>query len=198
MKPTPLTPENEKGIQTNTETSIELADENEAKNFFEAARKRLANVNHWHETAGSATADFQLTDANGNEVSRQVQKGDHFRISIPAPGPVTGSGYDWVQVEHIEDQDDCLAIQVRPSTNPLNDHEDIAHFFKDEATSTFMVKREGKKITAGVYGRNEQPNTEAENPVDKIRNVAVATGAVAGFSKLQWKSLVNGLVAERD
>jgi hypothetical protein len=45
-----------------------------------------------------------------------------------------------------------------------------------------------------VYGRNEKPNTKAETAVDKARNTAVATGAISGFAKLQWKSLVNGLV----
>ncbi|MGZ5285557.1 MAG: hypothetical protein ACXWB9_00165 [Flavisolibacter sp.] len=194
MKPSPLTPENEKGVETNTESSMELATENEASIFFEKVKSRLLNVNHWHDTAGKATAEFQLTDHQGSPISRRVEEGDHFRISIPAPGPVTGSGYDWVKVEAIEDQPDCVAIHVRPATNPLNDQEDIAHFFKDDATSSFIIKREGCKVLAGVYGRNEVPNTEADSTVDKIRNVAVATGAVAGFSKLQWKSLVNGLV----
>ncbi len=195
MKPTPQTPENEKGIQTNTESSRELETEQEANQFFSKLKQRLMNVNGWHEIAGKATADFQLTDEKGRETHRKLQIGDHLRISIPGPGTVTGSGYDWVRVEKLEEETDCLAIHVRPATNPLNEDESIAHFFGDDATSTFMVKREGNKVTAGVYGRNEQPNTDAEKTVDKIRNVAVATGAVAGFSKLQWKSLVNGLVS---
>ena len=59
-----------------------------------------------------------------------------------------------------------------------------------------MVKREHTTVTAGVYGRNEKPNTKAETITDKARNTAVATGAITGFAKLQWKSLVNGLVKE--
>jgi hypothetical protein len=70
----------------------------------------------------------------------------------------------------------------------------VAHFFTEEATSNFMVKRVGNKVSAEVHGRNEKPNTEAEKLVDKARNTAVATGAVTGFAKLQWKSLVNGLI----
>ena len=87
-----------------------------------------------------------------------------------------------------------MLMRVRPATNPNNDRQDVAHFFSDEATSNFMVKREGTTITAAVYGRNEKPNTGAEKAVDKARNTAVATGAVSGFSKLQWKSLVNGFL----
>jgi hypothetical protein len=33
-----------------------------------------------------------------------------------------------------------------------------------------------------------------ETLIDKLRNATIATGAISGFSKLQWKSLVNGLV----
>jgi hypothetical protein len=70
----------------------------------------------------------------------------------------------------------------------------VAHFFDEQSSSSFVVKREGKKITGGIYGRNEKPNTDTEKLVDKIRNIAVAGGAISGLSKLQWKSLVNGLV----
>jgi hypothetical protein len=57
-----------------------------------------------------------------------------------------------------------------------------------------MVKREHNKVTAAVYGRNEKPNTKTETVTDKARNAAIAGGAVTGFSKLQWKRLVNGLI----
>jgi hypothetical protein len=30
--------------------------------------------------------------------------------------------------------------------------------------------------------------------VDKVRNAVVGAGGVTGFSKLQWKALVNGLL----
>jgi len=83
---------------------------------------------------------------------------------------------------------------VRPATNPKNERKDIAHFFSEASTSSFIVKRDGNKITAAVYGRNEKPNTNTEKVTDKIRNAAIAAGAISGLSKLQWKSLVNGLV----
>ena len=195
-----IIPENEGGIQTNTESSRKLTSDQEARSFFELAKQRLLDVNDWHGIAGKLTANFQLTDENGNEVNRLVRKGDHFKIDIPGPGPVTGDGYDWVRVEDVEEKQgsdiQSIAVRVRPATNPNNKREDVAHFFSDEATSCFMIKREGATITAGVYGRNKKPNTGAETLVDKARNTAIATGAITGFAKLQWKSLVNGLVKE--
>ena len=65
MKPTPLTPENEKGIQTNTESFRELETEQDAIQFFSTLKQRLVNVNGWHENACSARAGFQLTEEKG-------------------------------------------------------------------------------------------------------------------------------------
>ncbi len=189
-----VVPEHNNGIQTNTESSIELSNEKEAQKFYEEAKQRLLTINSWHQYAGNASADFSLTDDKGNPINRSPQKGDHFKIDIPGPGTDTGEGHDWVQVEAIEEDEASIGIMVRPVTNPTNDRKDVAHFFSEDATSTFIVKREGKKILAGVYGRNEKPNTNTETLKDKLRNAAVATGAISGFSKLQWKSLVNGLI----
>lgn len=189
-----LIPPQEGGVQTNTESSTRLCGDKEAESFYQEVRGRLLDVNRWHELAGAATADFQLTDAEGKEVDRTARTGDHFRIRIPGPGSITGEGNDWVRIEAIEDRGDALAIRVRPATNPQNDRQDVAHFFSPDATSSFIVRREGDTVTAGVYGRNEKPNTDTETTIDKLRNAAVATGAITGFSKLQWKSLVNGLV----
>jgi hypothetical protein len=189
-----LIPENKAGSQTNTESTAEFANEQEARKFFEVAKRRLLAVNHWQELAGAATAAFQLTDEYGNDVDRSPEKNDHFKIDVPGPGSVSGEGHDWVKVEDVVQTEDTVAIMVRPATNPRKDRESIAHFFKAEATSSFMVKKKGSTVIAGVYGRNEQPNTEVDNLVDKIRNTAMAAGAISGFSKLQWKQLVEGMV----
>jgi hypothetical protein len=190
-------PQNE-GSQTNTEAVETLPTEADAREFFEVVKNRLLNVNSWHDYAGKGTAGFQLTDAAGNEVERTAQKGDHFKIDIPGPGSVSGEGYDWVQIEEIAEvhteAEDSVAIRVRPATNPQNDKPDVAHFFTSAATSNFVVTRQGSQVKAAVYGRNEKPNTEAEAVVDKARNTAVATGATSGFSNIQWKSLVTGLL----
>ncbi|MBD0285472.1 MAG: hypothetical protein ICV79_08620 [Flavisolibacter sp.] len=193
-----LIPEQHSGAKSNTEAIETMPSEEEAKRFFKQVKRRLLNVNNWHEVAGAGTADFQLTDSNGKEVSRTAQIGDYFKIDIPAPGTATGEGHDWVQIEAIEEveneREESLVIQVRPATNPNNDRNDVAHFFSDEATSSFVVRREGTTVTAGVYGRNEKPNTKAEKVADKIRNTAIATGAISGFAKLHWKQLVNGVL----
>ena len=191
-------PKHNSGSQSNTESSTDFDDEQQAKKHFDAVKKRLLDVNHWHSYAGAASADFCVTDANGNPINSVPEKGNYFRINIPGPGSASGEGYDWVRVEDISGEsnnsEECFSITVRPAPSPVNEQKDVAHFFTEEATSSFVVKREKNNIIAGVYGRNEKPNTDTERVSDKIRNAAVATGAISAFSKLQWKSLVNGLI----
>lgn len=193
-----LVPGNTTGMQSNTEGEKEFDSEDEASSFFAIAKQRLLQPNKWHEYAGSAAADFQLTDEKGNPVDTEVKEGFHFRIDIPGPGTGTGEGYDWVQVEKIseveKDNEKIFTIQVRPATNPLNEKQDVAHFFTDAATSSFMVSKKGRIVKAAVYGRNEKPNTKAEDLKDKARNTVVATGAISGMAKLQWNSLVKGVL----
>lgn len=197
-RPEEQIPQQEEGAQSNTEAVQSFENVDDAKHFFAVVKSRLLQVNRWHEWAGTGSAGFKLTDASGNETERNPQQGDHFKIDIPGPGTITGEGFDWVQIEAIEEtnnaDEDCLLVQVRPATNPQNERSDVAHFFADTATSNFVVKRSGNIVSAAVHGRNEKPNTATETLIDKARNAAVATGAVTAFSKLQWKALVNGLV----
>lgn len=192
-------PEHKGGTAVDVEESIAFASTGEAQTFFQQLKERLLHINHWHSHAGLLSADFVLTDKEGNEVERTPQEGDHFRISVPAPGIQSGHGYDWVRIEEItevaEEVDECTSIRVRPAQNPRGEKDDVAHFYTDEATSNFIIKRKGNRVTAGVYGRNEKPNVEAaEGLLDKVRNAFVGTGGVAAFSKLQWKALAKGLL----
>lgn len=197
-------PKQNEGGHSDTSESVTFNNQQAAVKHFETVKQRLLNVSNWKEISGMLSADFELTDHTGQKVNRPAQKGDYFKIDIPAPGSKSGEGFDWVQIQQIgeekDDQEDSeyLFIKVSPAQNPQTIDQDVAHFFKDEASSTFLVKRVGQTITAEVHGRNEVPNTEAEDMVDKIRNTLVAIGAILGFSKSQWKSLVKGLVEKED
>ncbi len=172
----------------------------EAKAFFSLMKQRLLNVNRWKDYAGTLSATFQLCDSNGDEVHRNVEPGDYFKIHLPGPGSDTGEGFDWVKVETVEEENyingERLFIKVRPTSNPKNSNDDIAHFFDDTATSTFIVNRNRDMVTAEVHGRNELPNTDADALVDKIRNTIIATAAISGFSKIQWNLLTEGLLKD--
>ena len=84
---------------------------------------------------------------------------------------------------------------MRPAPSPLDKSEDTAHFYSPESTSTFLVTRKGKEVRAQILDRNTKPNEQAESTVDMIRDAAVGTVGIMGFSKIQWKGLVEGLIA---
>jgi hypothetical protein len=194
-------PAQHEGGKKDIEHAVTAVDLDDARKLFVIARNRLLDVNQWHELAGTLSAKFTLTDAEGNEVDRTAEIHDHFKIDLPAPGPVEGKGYDWVYIEAIEDKSDStgpnesIAIRVRPTSNPREKGENIAHFFNEQATSSFVVERKGKDVTASVFGRNEVPNTETKNVTDKVRNAVVGLTALLGFSNVQWKALCKGLIA---
>lgn len=194
---TGIVPGQETGVPINTESSVELDNENDAKKFFEVVRQRLNDVNQWHEIAGSASARFQLIDNNGRQVQRKPAKGDYFKIDIPGPANSSGDGYDWVKVEEVDSVSDgemeSFGFRVRPAPNP-EEKEDIDHFYSKDTTSSFIVTREKNKITAAVYDRNTKPNKDAGTISDKVRNVVVGTAGILGFSKIQWKKLTDGLL----
>ena len=191
-----LVPDNTIGKAVDINHTIKLNKE-EAKSTYNLARGRLMNPDCWRNLAGVGTAEFELISAN--EDFKQVQENDYLRINIPGPGSIVGDGYDWVKVEKIEENnfsetDRSIGLKLRASSNPNNDTTDTAHFFKKEATSTFIIKQEDNVVTASYYGRNEVPNVENVSMLDKVRNTVVATGAAIGLSELQWNALIKGFL----
>lgn len=196
-------PDKKEGTHKDIESKEVRATAEEAKQLFREAKARLLNVNNWDKICGTTSTVFKLTDKDGQEVQELPKVGYYFKIDIPAPGTTTGEGFDWVKIEAIEEKEDLtddseyVVVRVRPSANPLNKNDDVAHFFSDKATSNFIVLREKKVVTAAVLGRNEVANTNVVSSLlDKIRNAFVGTGAAGGFSYPQWKSLVNGLLGK--
>ncbi len=195
----PVVPANETGKSVDLESSVTENSVEEAIVTFRRAVKRLLNPSAWHELAGMGSAVFKLEKINDGASSGPAAVNDYISIDIPGPGPVTGDGYDWVQVVDITRKADTSAsesfgLTVRASVNPAKPAEGTAHFFNEGATSTFLIKRTGNIVTASYHGRNEKPNTDAAKLPDKIRNTIVAAGALAGLSELQWNALIKALL----
>lgn len=193
-----LVPEQQTGKPIDAESSVELPEEKSARIFFEKVKDRLQHVERWKDYAGNLSAQFQLVDQEGVDVQRPPQKGDYFKIDIPGPGSKTGAGYDWVQIEEVESSStphsEMFGFRVRPTDNPQDTRKDVAHFYSQESTSSFVVARNGNRVTASIHDRNTKPNTEADSAVGKIRDTVVGTVGVLSLSKIQWQQLTDGLV----
>jgi len=195
---TGLIPANTEGKELTAEATVTLSSATEAATLYKTARERLLYVHNWGNLAGALSADFQLTDESGKEADRLAKKGDHFRVDVPGPGSRAGGGYDWARVEEVKEVNqagvDSIAILVRPAANPQTDNPNVAHFFSEKSTSTFVVTREGNIVTASVYDRNIEANEETKEPLDKLRNAVVGLGGKHGIAKLQWQSLVEAFI----
>lgn len=193
-----MIPKQQTGGKLDLATEVAFNTAEESKRFFEIAKNRLLNVNHWDEICLAPASVFRLMNSEGKEIVGSVKEGDFIRINIPGPGTKVGEGYDWVKVETINEstapEQEMISMTVRPCNHPLRAFSETAHFFKDEATSTFVVKRTDITVAAEVHGRNELANNDTTSVFDNIRNTLVGWSAKLGMSYPQWKLLVEGLV----
>lgn len=188
-----LVPTQREGSEKDITHSITARSAEDAEDWFVDAKERLMAVNNWQKWSAMTSAGFRLTDSHGSVVNRRARKGDHIRIDLP--GQVTGleSGFEWVTIEAIEYDDypdisaETFAIRLGPSGNPVNHGDtDLHNFPAGDATSTFVIERRGKRLSATYHGRNEVEDTDG--------HVRVASIAWLGLSDTQCAALVKGFV----
>jgi hypothetical protein len=171
-----------------------------AHSGFQAAAGRMLSVNNWHDYTGAGSAKFTLCNNQGEEVEVMAEESFFISIDLPGPGPDAGGGVEWVMIEKLASEGDAhtaeeyVLMTLRPAADPRKAAAEIAHFYTDESTNTFIVRRDGIVVSAGAHGRNESPNNEEVDLHDKIRNTAIALMARVGLSGGQWQKLVNGLI----
>ncbi|WP_031526482.1 hypothetical protein [Dyadobacter crusticola] len=196
---TDAVPENRTGDEVDAETVKECATVAEAVALYNTAKRRLLDVNSWHEVSGEHLAHFMLADSAGNPLTGPVQKGAMIRIDIPGPGTKEADGYDWVMVEEVAEETsegvESVAVRVRPASDPTSATTETAHFYAPEATSTFTISRNHLTVSAGVYDRNLSPNQDSEGLFDKIRNAIVGFIGEKALSAVQWEAFTEGLLA---
>lgn len=198
-KKIPGVPEHYKGAHFDTESERVLDDPLLTAQQFKFLKQRFFNINHWQEYCGKMSSEFKLCDKQGFYVDRMPKLGDFFRIDIPGPGNPQTKGYDWVEIVAMDghcfgDELERYLISCRPSKPPGSRGNDIAHFYSREASSTFIIYRGSNYIKVGIYGRNEVPNFSRTGIIGKIRNAFIAIGGFMRATKIQWKSLTNGLL----
>lgn len=193
-------PEQYEGKQLDLNAGRDFSDEQAAKNFYLLVKRRLLRAFEWYDIAEIPAATFTLSDPHGAEILREMRVGDVIRIDIPGPGSPKGDGYDWVKVDKIdedhEEHGDLFSITLRPTSNPTETDEEVAHFFTNLATSTLLVRRVGTHVEVEYHGRNELINDQSESITDQLRNAVVGFAAKMGFSFSQWKSLIEGMIKD--
>lgn len=203
-QPAPQLPAQETGRQTNFTHEQTFDDLASARAAFKQAAERMLSINNWHEYAGAGSAKFTLTNNLGDELFGFAAEGFYISIDLPGPGPDAGDGLEWVMIEKVtadgssETAEEHLTMTVRPVPDPRKADREIAHFYTEESTSTFIVRRDGRTVSAGAHGRNETPNNQDVGLYDKVRNTAIGLMARVGLSGGQWQKLVNGLITNKN
>ncbi|MBG9378106.1 hypothetical protein I5907_17850 [Panacibacter sp. DH6] len=192
-------PDKEEGVNNETSSKVKCPSNRQASLLFIRSANRLLNINKWHTYSGKKFAEFSLTDSKGVKVNALAKEGYNIKIDIPGPSNKSGGGTDWVTIEKIEyrevsEEENSLAMRVRPAKKPINANGSTAHFFQEHATSTFLVIHKGNIVTCAVIGRNEKANIDMTTIGTMVRNMLTALVAFAGFSKLQWKTLTRGIL----
>lgn len=194
------TPIQHKGKQLDHIARTTFDSEAQSIEFYQIAKNRLLHPYEWYRIAKVPGARFVLTDQQGRDLIRKMRKGDLLRIDIPGPGSSIGDGYDWVEIEEIEEtisqsSGESCSVTVRPTQNPRQrETDEVAHFFKHISSSTFLVKRTQNVVQAEYHGRNELINLDSTTLTDKFRNALVGIMAKLGLSTPQWKGLIEGFV----
>jgi hypothetical protein len=195
-----LLPLQETGRQTDFTHEQQYGSLEEAHTAFVKAAGRMLSVSNWHEYAGAGSAIFTLCNNQGEALEVMAEEGFFVSIDLPSPGSDAGDGLEWVIIEKLVSGGDAhsaeefVLMTVRPVADPSKPAAEIAHFYKEVSTSTFVVRRDGLRLSAGAHGRNETPNNEEVGLHDKIRNTAIALMARVGLSGPQWQKLINGLL----
>lgn len=193
-------PPQKEGRQSDIVEKRTASDNTAAMQLFRAATMKLLDINAWEIICEGLSASFALTDKNGNPVHSAPEEGFFIRIDIPGPTAGSGRGYDWVQIEKIEQVHDLsyatahTLMRVRPCADPAQPGHH-AHFFNAKATSTFIVRKDALVVSAEVHGRNEEAALD-DSVMDNIRNKLVSAAATAGMAAIQWEKLVKGLLGK--
>jgi hypothetical protein len=198
-----IVPEQKKGNQTGAKHTVNCESVETAHELFKIGKQRLTDINHWADYCSVAMAETKLTDGKGNLITRQPSIGDYIRIDLAGPGPRSGDGYDWVRIEEFMEhgsestEEELFGFRVRPAANPSTSDPNTSHFYTSDATSSFIIERKDKSVSASEIGKNEIPNVKTERVTDKVRNAVVATGGMVGLSVVQWKILMKGILEKK-
>ena len=195
-----LVPLQNDGFEKDITHAVTAKTVEDAEDWFVDAKERLLDVNNWEKYAPTISAEFRLADNHGKGLKRSARRYDHIRIDIPGTVSSTPGGFDWATIEVIEyddypdDSTETFALRIRPSEHPQYKTTDGQDLFLDaNASSTFVITRQGKSLFAAYHGRNEPAHSYAVANGGHEDSEPTYNGWL-GLSDTQWADLMKGLL----
>ncbi len=170
----------------------------DAQECYSVLVARLMAVNSWETYSNKVKAGFTLLGICTGESTTDLEIGNFIRIDIPGIGNPSGGGYDWTKIVEIQKGDDAdypfFLFTIKPCSAFGEPEQPIAHFYTEDASNTFIVRKVGTCIYAEVHGRNELENSTNGPLMDNLRNKAVAVGSKVGLGNLNWLGFTKALL----
>ena len=170
----------------------------DAQECFSILVARLMAVNSWETYSDKVKAGFTLLGIGTGESTADLEIGNFIRIDIPGIGNPSGGGYDWTKIVEIQKGEDAeypfFLFTIKPCSAFGEPERPTAHFYTEDASNTFIVRKVGTCIYAEVHGRNELENSTNGPLMDNLRNKAVAVGSKVGLGNLNWLGFTKALL----
>lgn len=147
-----LVPEQQEGAEKNLQTHITGLTVEDAEDMFVVAKERMLDINNWKKENPFFNA-FILADAYGKEVHRPAHTGDYIHIKNGTEA--------WVHIDAIEYDDypdintETIAIRIHPCPAPQIHVDEDPYQINSAVSSTIVVERLDRRLTAFYHGRNE-------------------------------------------
>ncbi len=169
-----LVPHNYDGEQTDIVYGITTEFVEDAEDLFVDAKDRLLEVNKWAVFAGFSSLSFALADGQGHMLKRRLHRHDHIIISSPGEGTADRFTVDALEYDDYPDDDyETFAVRMHIS----------GHDPEVSKTSTMVIARHGKNLSATYHGRNKSDMR------DDLWH---------GLERAEWGMLVRGLIESVD
>lgn len=170
----------------------DLETEAEAGAVFDALKIKLRNIDEWNDHGMLST--YALFDENGTALQDKViAAGTFMRIHLKGSGK-----YDWVRVIDFFEHEGEFVMTVKPTFDPTAENVDrsvVSHFFTDESTNNFCVRKKSRTVSLYVIGLDEKLNTtETGGALQTARNVAVNFGSYLGIQNSEWEKFAAGML----
>ncbi|MBW8523710.1 hypothetical protein K0U91_00540 [Chryseobacterium chendengshani] len=192
-----LLPPNKDGSKNNAVAFLICDTEAKAFEKFSELSQKLLKINQWKLYARKNPTEFYLHQKE-NEKSAIAQLKDFVKIKMPAPKNQSGKGFDWVMVNDMQSIDQpelkVFLLQMKPHSCPISSKKNVAHFYTEAASNTFVLAQKDKIIQMSIHGRNEIPNTKKLGLINSLRNFFVASGGIFGGSKVQWQDFTEEFI----
>lgn len=197
-----LIPKQTLGMHCDTLAVLECMDKMEANLKYQFIKKRFLGINAWNKYTGETKALFNLADQQGQFIERIPQNGDLIQVKISSLLSLVQRTEEWVKLEDVKVNDTSenkfVVLQLRPCTCPHKNGKGTDHFFDSKASNTLILFLKEHTIYISIHGRNEKPNFNTDSKLKILRNIFLANLGFMGFSKLQWQSLADGLINDKD